>query len=80
MPNPINSTSRVTKKDTGICIVFASLSTFIGLRTANNPNINSRLHKLLPMAFPKIKSPAPLLADVIVTINSGAEVPKRYYC
>ena len=75
-PKPINKIISVAKNDIGICIIFASFSILTGLNIAIKPNINNKLHKLLPTAFPIIKSPAPLPAEFIVIIISGADVPR----
>jgi hypothetical protein len=48
----------------------------IGLIKAEIPRINARLHMFEPTIFPSAISELPRNADVVDTINSGAEVPK----
>ena len=40
------------------------------------PSISSTLAVLLPTTLPMAKSGEPLRADITLTVNSGAEVPK----
>ena len=41
----------------------------------DNPNISNKLQILLPITFPTDISDAPCSADVVLTNNSGIEVP-----
>ena len=65
----------VTAKHIGISINLVSLWNFIGLINADSPKINNKLHKLLPIILPIDISAYPFILDVVLTNNSGIEVP-----
>ena len=60
----------------GISFVNVPLVIVIGATTAVTPTIIKILKMLLPTTFPIESSALPLIADTILTVNSGAEVPK----
>lgn len=71
----ISKSSNVAKKEIGMWIFFTLGSIYIGWNKAKIPIIKNKLQKLLPIAFPIIKSSFLEIAEEIVINSSGADVP-----
>lgn len=71
----MNSNSTVTPREIGISLHAVDDWTLIGNRSPDNPRIINKLKLLLPIIFPRTMSENPCTEAIVLTTNSGAEVP-----